>query len=431
MKIVVCHNYYQRPGGEDQVFADETSLLESRGHQVIQFTVHNDDIEQTGRMALIRKTVWNRSVHAEIADLVKRERAAVVHFHNTFPLMSPAAYYAARANGAAVVQTLHNYRLFCPAGVLYREGKVCEDCLGRGFAWPGVARGCYRGSRAATAVAAGMLMIHRAMGSWHNGVDQYVALSEFSRAKCIEGGLPADRVAVKPNFVNVDPGIGRGDGGYAVFVGRLESEKGVETLLDAWKLLKGVKLRVVGHGPMAHVVQRAVEESEDGNIEWMGRLPHREVHDVIGRASFLVMPSLWYEGFPKTLLEAYAKGTPVIASRLGSMAELVHDGKTGLHFEPGDATDLAAKAKLLLNDPLGLLCMRENARREFEMKYTADRNYQILRGIYDTAMANHSGRPNRRVVPLDVMPTMPSLSPAGTMSTAMEGVLQPLEPTRQ
>ena len=406
MKVIVCHNFYQRPGGEDQVFADETALLESHGHEVTRFTVHNDDIEGAGRLAMVGRTVWNRSVHAELAAIVKRERAQVVHFHNTFPLMSPAAYYAARSQGAAVVQTLHNYRLFCPAGVLYRNGKVCEECLGKAVPWPAVARGCYRGSRPATAVAAGMLSIHRAMGSWNNGVDAYVALSEFARRKYVQGGLPADRVIVKPNFVAPDPGVGRGDGNYVVFVGRLEAEKGVETLLHAWQThMKGVRLKILGHGPLAHVVQRAVAECED--IEWLGRLPQREVHEAIGRASLLVIPSQWYEGFPKTLLEAYAKGTPVAVSRIGSLEELVDNGRTGLHFEPGNADDLAAKVRLMLGDPLGLLCMRANVRHEFETKYSPEQNYQMLRGVYDVALAHFAGKPRPTSMPLDVLSSPP------------------------
>lgn len=409
MKVIVCHNFYQRPGGEDQVFADETSLLERHGHHVVRFTVHNDEIEQSGRLSLVRRTVWNGSVHAQLASLIRRERAEVVHFHNTFPLMSPAAYYAARSCGAAVVQTLHNYRLFCPAGVLYRNGKVCEECLGKAVAWPGVARGCYRGSRSATAVAAGMLAVHRAMGSFQTGVDAYVALSEFARFKCVEGGLPAERVVVKPNFVHPDPGVGRGEGQFAVFVGRLESEKGVQTLLDAWRLHQpGVLLKIVGQGPMGEVVRRAVEQGgAEGNVEWLGRLPLPEVLETVGRAALVVMPSLWYEGFPKTLIEAYAKGTPVVASRLGSLAELVIDGQTGLHFMPGDPQDLAAKCRMLLADPRGLRCMRANARREYETKYTAGRNYQLLREVYDTALESCTGRPASRVVPLEVVPLMP------------------------
>ena len=423
MKVIVCHNFYQRPGGEDQVFADETALLEQHGHGVVRFTVHNDDIEGAGRLALIGRTLWNRAVHARLADVVRTEKAQLVHFHNTFPLMSTAAYYAARANGAAVVQTLHNYRLFCPAGVLYRDGKVCENCRGKALPWPGVTRGCYRGSRSATAVAAGMLSIHLAIGSFHNGVDAYVALSRFARDKCIEGGLPAERVVVKPNFVSPDPGVGRGDGGYAVFVGRLEPEKGVETLIDAWRRhMRGVRLKIVGHGPLAGEVQRAVAECED--IEWLGRLPQKEVHEAIGRASFLVIPSQWYEGFPKTLLEAYAKGTPALASRIGSLAELVDHGKTGLHFEPGDADDLAAKAKQMLSDPLGLLCMRANARREFETKYTASRNYEMLREVYEQALETFDGKPRPRSLPLDVITTAPP--PPGPIP--MPRPKPPLEP---
>ena len=214
-----------------------------------------------------------------------------------------------------MVQTLHNFRLLCPNALLFRDGRVCEDCLGRSIPWPAVVHKCYRGSRSATAAVAAMLMVHRAMGTWWEAVDVYIALAEFCRRKFIEGGLPAEKIVVKPNFIATDPGVGGGRGGYGVFVGRLAPEKGLETLLKAWKILGGkVPLKVVGDGPMTATVEGS--EAKDAGIEWLGHRSAQEVYSLIGEAMFLVFPSEWYENLPRVIIEAFAKGTPVIASRL-------------------------------------------------------------------------------------------------------------------
>ena len=379
MRILVCHNFYQQPGGEDQVFADETALLESHGHAVTRYTVHNDAVAGTGRLALLGKTLWNRSVAREIGDVVRRERPEVVHFHNTFPLISPAAYYAARKAGAAVVQTLHNYRLLCPGAMFLRDGAVCESCLGRAPI-PAIVHKCYRGSRAATAATAAMLMSHRMLATYRTRVDAYVALTEFGREKFIAGGLPAEKVVVKPNFVSPDPGAGEGRGGYAVFVGRLAPGKGLETLIEAWtKHSPGVPLKVLGDGPLADLVAAP-------GVERLGRRPMPEVYEAIGNASLLVMPSVWYEGLPKTLIESFAKGTPVVASKLGALAEAVSYGRTGLHFAPGDAADLARHVRRLTSDPATLAAMRRECRLEYETRYTAAQNYRMLSDVYRGAL---------------------------------------------
>jgi glycosyltransferase involved in cell wall biosynthesis len=337
--------------------------------------------------------VWNRAVARRVATLVRRERAEVVHFHNTFPLISPAAYSAARGAGAAVVQTLHNYRLLCPSAVFYRDGHVCEDCLGKRVPWPGVVHACYRGSRAASAATAVMVGLHRAIGTWRNDVDAYVTLSAFAREKFVRGGLPAARLMPKPNFVVRDPGPGDGGGGYAAFVGRLDAGKGIDTLFRAWEQLGGaVPLKVVGDGPMAPRVQEAAAAGR--GVEWLGRRPQREVYDLVGRASCLVVPSLWYEGFPKTVVEAYALGTPVVASRIGSLIELVAHGRTGFQFDAGDPDDLARQVARLTADAAARAAMRAGARLEFETRYMADRNYERLMEIYAAALANRAGRPH-------------------------------------
>ncbi len=245
--MLLLHNRYQQPGGEDQVFAAEGNLLEAHGHQVLRYTRHNDQVTDQNPLALAGATVWNQAVYRELRTLIRRERPQVAHFHNTLPMISPAAYYAARAEGVPVVQTLHNYRLLCPNALFYRDGQVCEDCLGKAVPWPGVVHACYRESRASSGAVATMLTAHRAIGTWKKAVDMYVALTEFARQKFVQGGLPAEKIVVKPNFIEPDPGSGEGRGHYALFVGRLSQEKGVDTLLAAWEQLgEKVPLKIVG-----------------------------------------------------------------------------------------------------------------------------------------------------------------------------------------
>ena len=385
MKILAVHNRYQRPGGEDQVFVDETALLEARDHRVVRYEVHNDQVERVNRLTLAKDTVWNTSAYRELRALIRRERPDVVHFHNTLPLISPAGYYAARAEGVPVIQTLHNYRLLCPVALFFRDGRVCEDCMGKAVPWPGVVHECYRGSRAASGVIATMLTVHRVLRTWTEMVDVYVALTEFARSKFIEGGLPAGKIVVKPNFVAPDPGRGQGGGGYALFVGRLAPEKGTGTMLAAWERLgTRIPLKIVGDGPLRdRVVEAAARRS---NVEWLGHRPVEEVHALMGKADMLVFPSEWYETFGRVAAEAFATGTPVIAADIGAVAELVEHGRTGLEFRPGDPEDLVTQVEWALSHPAELRRMREEVRAEFEAKYTAERNYRALMEIYEAAL---------------------------------------------
>jgi glycosyltransferase involved in cell wall biosynthesis len=385
MKILAVHNRYQRPGGEDQVFVDETALLETRNHRVLRYEVHNDQVKQVNRLILAKDTVWNTSAYRELGALIRRERPDVVHFHNTLPLVSPAGYYAARAEGVPVIQTLHNYRLLCPVALFFRDGRVCEDCMGKAVPWPGVVHRCYRGSRTASGVIATMLTVHRALRTWTEMVDVYVALTEFARKKFIEGGLPAEKIVVKPNFVAPDPGRGQGGGGYALFVGRLAPEKGTGTMLAAWNRLgTRISLKIVGDGPLRdQVVEAAATQS---NVEWLGHRSVADVHALMGKADMLVFPSQWYETFGRVAAEAFAAGTPVIAANIGAVAELVEHGRTGLKFRTGDPEDLVTQVEWALSHPTELRSMREEVRAEFEAKYTAERNYRTLMEIYEAAL---------------------------------------------
>lgn len=383
MRICLIHEQYRQPGGEDLSAAAEGALLESRGWEVQRYTVHNDEIGRYGRLALARCTLWNRRVYRDLRELLRSGRPQAAHFHNTFPLVSPAAYYAAREEGVPVVQTLRNFRLLCVNALLMRGGGACESCLGRA-PWRGVLHRCYRNSLGASAAAAAMLIYHRWKRTYAEMVDVYVALTDFTRRKFIAGGLPAEKIVVKPNFVHPDPGPGAGAGGYAVFAGRLSAEKGVLTLLRAWERI-GLKLplKIAGDGPLAPAVQDAVGRSP--GLAWLRQVSLEGVLRLLGDAAFLVLPSECYENMPRTIVEAFAKGTPVVASRLGAMAELVRHGESGRLFQPGDAEDLAAQAHWMVSHPSERARMRRAAREEYEAKYTAQRNYRMLMEVYRQA----------------------------------------------
>lgn len=384
LSVLLTHNYYQQPGGEDGVFSAEADLLRQRGHDVAQYTEYNRSITGFRKFAVPFSSIWSDSSHARVLSLLREVRRDVAHFHNTFPLVSPSAYYACRQLDIPVVQTLHNYRILCPSALFFRAGQVCEACLGRA-PWPSVLHACYRRSRTATAAVAAMLAIHRLLGTWQRMVDVYIALTEFARQKFIKGGLPAAKVVVKPNFVSPDPGTGRGMGGYILFAGRLSSEKGMRTLIAAWERLSGrVPLKILGGGPEARLVVEAVNRLS--GLEWLGRRSLSEVYSLMGDATSLVFPSECYEGLPRTVVESFAKGTPVIASDIGAISELVDHGRTGLLFRPGDPDDLAEKVTWALGHPRELAAMRREARAEYEAKYTAERNYEMLMEIYERAI---------------------------------------------
>ncbi len=390
MKIVIVHNTYQQPGGEDVAVAAESNLLERRGHTVIRYSRSNDEMAMMSaprRLLMVKDMIHSEKSKREMLDLLRDERPDLVHVHNTFMMVSPSVFEACREAGIPVVQTLHNYRLLCPGWSLCREGKVCEECIESGL-WRGVWHGCYRDSRLMTAAVALMLQVHRVRGTWSHDVGGYVALTNFARDKFIEGGLPASRIGVKPNFLESDPGKRCSSGGFALFVGRLSAEKGAEVLLQAWQKLKGtMPLVIMGDGPLREPLESEAAARNLSNITFAGWRTRGEILSAMKSASLLITPSLWYEGFPMTVVEAFACGIPVICSRLGGLREIVEDGSTGLHFNPGDAEDLAGKLDLLWTQPSQLAAMGRAAREEYKRNYTAERNYELMMQIYRRTMA--------------------------------------------
>ncbi len=379
-RVLLVHNAYQQRGGEDAVVEAEAALLREHGHEVTLYSRHNDEVQGASRLALARDTLWSPRTGRDLEALFGQHRPDVVHVHNSFPLVSPSVYWAAARAGVPVVQTLHNFRLLCPQALLLREGRICEDCVGR-VPWRAVQHGCYRGSAVQSAAVAGMLQLHRGLGTWQRKVTLYIALNAFCRDKFIEGGLPADRIRIKPNFVDLPaPALQPREG--FLFVGRFSQEKGLGVLAQALaQAPPGTAVHAAGSGPDAALLDGAP------GVHLLGPLQPEAVYAQMARRRALVLPSIWYENFPRTLVEAFANGLPVIASRLGAMATLVEDGVTGPLFNPGDATDLAAKLAWADAHPAEMQRMGERARRLYEVELTGLANLQQLRAIYREASA--------------------------------------------
>lgn len=395
MKVLMLHCRYQEPGGEDLVVASEEQLLAARGHTVLPYRRSNVEIEPlpiVQKAVLPLTTVWSNKSFAAVRHLAFDHQPDVAHFHNTFPLISPSAYSACRSAGIPVVQTLHNYRLLCAGTTLSRDGKPCERCLGKAIPWSAVRFACYRGSRTISGTVAAMLAIHQVLGTWTERVDLYIALSNFAKDKFIAGGLPAARIVVKPNFVHPDPGADRDASGYALFVGRLSPVKGLGNLLAAWKQLGSkIPLRIAGDGPLRGELEALVKRLGLTSVQFLGQLDRSAVFAAMKGAQFLVVPSECYENLPLTVVEAYACGTPTLVAGLGALQEMVADKRTGIHFVPGNAEDLACKVEWAWTHPREMEEIGRAGRAEFVAKYTAERNYEMLMDIYRRAIESREG----------------------------------------
>ena len=385
MRVLAAHNRYQFGGGEDAVFRDETELLRMHGHTVRLFEEGNDAIQGVrGKLIAAASIFYSTGARRRMREAIEEFAPDVLHVHNWFPMLSPSIVMEAGAMGIPVVQTLHNYRMLCANAMLYRDGRICTDCVGKSPIFKSILHGCYRGSRAGSAIVSAAYDLHRLARTWDN-VDLFIAVSEFQRELLVRGGLPAEKIVVKPNFCSFSSPVNdteRED--HALYVGRLSVEKGIVTLLEAWSSGKiPIRLKIVGDGPLASEVRRFV--GRNGAVEYLGQQPPEMVYREMARARFLVFPSEWYETFGRTVVEAFSQGTPVLAADLGCMRGLVEDGVTGYRFEPGNAESLAAGA---LRFPSGEAYrqMEANCRDLFEKKYTAERNYAYLTEIYRRAI---------------------------------------------
>jgi len=381
LKILQAHNYYQQSGGEDTVVAQERQLLENNGHEVIPFYKNNEEITTYSRLdkvKLVKETTWSKKTYREIDTIFKSEKIDICHVHNTLPLISPSIYYACKKHKVPVIQTLHNYRLICTNGLLMRDGKICEDCLGRS-AYGAISKKCYRNSAMQTYVVARMLQKNKQMGTWNKQVNAYLCLTEMAKQKFIEHGIPEEKITVKPNFLDVElkKDIEKKD--YLLFAGRLTATKGIELIINLANRIN-YPIKVIGDGDMKEAL------SITPKVELLGRKSHKETIELMRDAKAILFPTLLYEGMPMTIIEAFALKTPIIATRIGAAESMINHLHTGLLFDYNSGNDFLAKVSFCLGNKDIMAQITKNAYLVYQEKYTASKNYEMLLDIYNSVL---------------------------------------------
>lgn len=386
MKILTVHNKYLNRGGEDESRESEDRLLEANGHQVRQVLFENTTIQSRSLFRVGLECSWSKPAYDRVHEAIEQWRPDILDVHNFFPLASPSVWYAGRNLRVPVVQTLHNYRMLCPAATFLRDGRVCEDCTRHALPIPGIVHGCYHGSMMQTAALSMMIGLHRALKSVDRAVSLFIVVSEFEKAKFVENGFPESRLFVKSPFVLDEGGVGPGGEDF-LFVGRLSEEKGIAVLLGAMEAAGEVpNLNIIGDGPLRGQVEQAARRNP--RIRYLGIRSQAEVLEFMANSRCVIVPSTWYETFGRVVAESFSRGTPVIVSNIGALAELVDHQRTGLLFTTGDSQDLASAMRYAVANPARMLEMRKNARRDYEEKFTAARNLEMLLAAYEIAKRN-------------------------------------------
>lgn len=392
MRVLIGHNRYLHPGGEDLAFEADAALLERNGHKVTRLETDNTAVAEMAAPVAGMKSIWSKESYRKVSRILEQADFDLAHFHNIFFALSPSVFAACRSHDVPVVVTLHNYRLHCPAGTYFRDGHVCEDCLGKAVPWPSVLHACYRDSRLQSAGLSTILVSHRLKGTWTQSVDRYIALTDFERRKLVEGGLPDEMIEVRGNFVWPDPGRKSGSSEYMLFLGRLAPGKGVELLVRALQWLENIPIVVAGDGPLMEFLETSMNGKYGDQVRVLGQVNHEEAIGLLKRSRALLFPSQAYETFGRVIAEAYACGVPVIGPDSGAAGELIQDGITGLLFRSGDARDLATMISWIWSHQDDAAEMGRQARREYESKYTAERNYEMLMDIYRRAIEDNKAR---------------------------------------
>lgn len=392
MKVLMIHNFYQQPGGEDVVYQQEQQLLRQYGHDVITYSRSNHELSEmhlSQKGAHLSQFFHAKRAGSELQAIIAEHKPDVAHFHNTHYMISYGAYGICRQAGVPVVQTLHNYRLYCPAATFFRQGRVCEDCVGKSLPYPAVMHACYRNSRPMSALLGANLAYHRWRGTWQKDIDVFITMTEFGRQKFIDCGLPAEKILVKPNFTIEQATYNQKDEGYLFFAGRLVDYKGINTLLKAYSLLsRPIPLKIAGTGPLKAFVQ----EQAASDITYLGQLDRQELFRHLAGAAIMIYPSEWYETFGMSIIEAFAAGIPVIAGRLGPPGELVDDGVVGWHFVPGDSDDLARVIQEAWQNQEEIRRRGRLARQRYLERYTPEKNYELLLAAYEKAITHFAAR---------------------------------------
>lgn len=390
--VLMAHNYYQVPGGEDTVFHNEVNMLEKNGHKVTKYTRHNDEIKNRllSKLKLGIDTIFSFKTYKEVKKLIDENDIDVVHVHNTLPLISPSIYYAARAKKVPVVQTIHNFRLLCPGATFTRNGEICEDCVSKGLG-QSLKHRCYRDSLAQTFIMCAMLKFHRIIGTYDN--INYITLTEFNKKKLLSLVKDESKIYVKPNFVEKRDKVERVLEDYFVYIGRLDEIKGINFLIEAWKEIdENIDLYVIGTGPEEEKVKTFIEENNIKNIKLLGFMRRENAFEIIRKSRAVIAPSKCYEGFPMSIAEGFSLGVPIIGSKLGNIESIINDSINGLLFEMCNKKNLKEVIEQVFYNKEENKVLGENAYKEFNIKYTDVENYKNLKEIYIDLVGGKSAK---------------------------------------
>lgn len=387
MRVLFIHNQYKQYGGEDVALELETTLLKEKGHNVEMLLFSNDEPSATaGVLRAGMNAVYNKASANKVKQAIQQFEPDIVHVHNWFFAASPSVFYAAHKERVPVIMTIHNYRFVCANALLLRNEQPCELCVNKTWPTAGIRYKCYRNSASQSALVTAITGIHKSLHTWQNKVDNYIVLTPFAKSRLAGSSFKVnpEKMIIKPNFIP-DPGQGNlPRENFFLFAGRLSIDKGVHVLMKAFALLPSAQLVIVGEGPEKDILLQ--QHASAGNITFAGRRSRGELLNMMKRCKAVIFPSLWYEGLPYVILEALATGTPVIASRLGTMAEVITHGFNGLHFSAGDATELRDAVKIM--DKGGQRQLYGNARQTYLEKYHPEIHYRSIMSIYETTIAN-------------------------------------------
>lgn len=388
MRVLFLHNKYLIPGGEDLSTQSEIDLLSANGHEADSIIVSNEDIKDVSNVQLVKNTIWSRASYNLVDKALKAKKYDLVHVQNFFPLLSPSVFDAAKDNGVKVVMSVRNYRLSCPNALQFVNNEICTRCVGRTIPWPSLKYSCYKDDIKATSVVVAMLAFHNIKKTWLKKVDGYIAISNYVKSQLLLTGVPEEKIYVKYNFVNEPPSDLVQKDDFFLYVGRLSVEKGLDVLIDAFgsKELKGVKLKIIGDGPLKLKIVEAARENSD--IEYLGKLPYAQTYVYMQKANALIFPSKWNEPFGRTIVESFAAGTPVIGAAVGGVTELIKPGINGLLFKGNDAKDLSSKVLDFIRSEFKGL-MNESAHQAFLESFTAETNLRNVLSIYKEVLDQH------------------------------------------
>jgi glycosyltransferase involved in cell wall biosynthesis len=384
LKVLILHNKYKILGGEDLSTDAEVKLLKENNIEVDTYFVYNNNIQGANRIKIALRAVWSRFQYREVLKKIRQEKYDIVHVQNFFPLLSPSIFYASKKSNTKVVMSVRNYRLICPNALLYVNGKICMDCVGKKIPSPAIFKKCYRKSAAASSAVVAMLSVHNFMHTWKNKIDGFICVSKFVKEQLETGGIDKNKMHVKYNFVTTDIEPNFEGGNYYVYAGRLSEEKGIQLLLDTFKN-NSRKLIIVGDGPLKNIVE--LYAAENKNIIYCGKLPLEKIYAIIANAKALIFPSKWHEPFGRTIVEAFAHGTPVIASSLGGIKEIIEHGYNGFLFDPFKKEDLL-KSILHFENITNSKLIRENCYHSYRSHFLPSSNFTELINIYNKVLSD-------------------------------------------